>query len=165
VVDPGGQRYESMVDKQIRLAQERGDFDNLPGKGKPLPGLDDPHDEQWWIKGYLRREGLSNEALLPPSIQLRKEVDRLPETLRGLPSEQAVWDAVAELNMRIADFLRSPSGPRVPIGPVKVDEAVQRWRAGRAGRTEPVRSSDTAVRAPDPSPQQTSWWRRLLHRR
>jgi hypothetical protein len=162
VVDPDGHRYESVVDKQIRLAQERGDFDNLPGKGKPLPALDDPHDELWWVKGYLRREGLSNEALLPPSIQLRKEIDRLPETLRGLPSEQAVRDAVAELNIRIVDFLRAPSGPRVPIGPVKMNEAVQRWRAGRTG---PVRPSDTTVRVPHPSPQQASWWWRLLHRR
>ncbi|HVD28538.1 MAG TPA: DUF1992 domain-containing protein, partial [Mycobacteriales bacterium] len=43
-------RWESVVEAQIRQAQERGDFDDLPGKGKPIPGLDDPDDEQWWIK-------------------------------------------------------------------------------------------------------------------
>lgn len=31
-------RYESVVDRQIRQARERGEFDNLPGMGKPLPG-------------------------------------------------------------------------------------------------------------------------------
>jgi hypothetical protein len=148
-----------VVDKQIRLAQERGDFDNLPGKGKPLAGIGDPHDELWWVKGYLRREGLSGDMLLPPSIQLRKELDRLPETLRALPSEQAVRDAVAELNLRIVEFLRAPSGPRVRIGPVNADDAVRRWRAGRpvpARRADPV--------APVTPQQPAPWWRRLLRR-
>ncbi|WP_445188578.1 J-domain-containing protein [Pseudonocardia sp. Cha107L01] len=58
-------RYESVIDEQIRKAQERGDFDNLPGKGKPLPGLDGPDDDLWWVRGYIRREGLSGDALLP----------------------------------------------------------------------------------------------------
>ncbi|GLZ01820.1 hypothetical protein Acsp02_90710 [Actinoplanes sp. NBRC 103695] len=30
--------YESAVDRQLREAQERGEFDNLPGAGKPLRG-------------------------------------------------------------------------------------------------------------------------------
>jgi hypothetical protein len=72
------ERYESLIDRQIRLAAERGHFDNLAGAGKPLPGLDEPDDGLWWVRGYLRREGLSTEALLPPSVQLRKEIDRLP---------------------------------------------------------------------------------------
>ncbi|MDT7727587.1 MAG: hypothetical protein QOI21_4163 [Actinomycetota bacterium] len=63
---------------QIREAVDRGDFDNLPGAGKPLPGISGPREEQWWLKGYLRREGLSAEALLPPQLQLRKEIQRLP---------------------------------------------------------------------------------------
>jgi hypothetical protein len=161
VVDPGGHRYESAVDKQIRLAQERGDFDNLPGRGKPLPGLDDPHDEMWWVKGYLRREGLSNEALLPPSIQLRKELDRLPGTLRELRTEQAVRDAVAELNMRIVDFLRAPSGPRVRIGPVNADDAVRRWRAEG---TAPAPAVNPVVAVPGRQPPPAPWWHRLLRR-
>ncbi|WP_037063261.1 DUF1992 domain-containing protein, partial [Pseudonocardia acaciae] len=126
----GWSRYESVVDQQIRLAQERGDFDDLPGKGKPLPGLDGPDDELWWVRGYLRREGLSGDALLPPSLQLRKEVERLPETVRELRSERAVRDVVSELNRRIADWLRTPSGPAVPLRPVDADEVVARWRAG-----------------------------------
>jgi len=48
------QYYESWVDKQIREAQERGDFDDLPGAGKPLPHLGDPDDADWWVKGAPR---------------------------------------------------------------------------------------------------------------
>jgi hypothetical protein len=126
-------RYESVLDRQIRLAQERGEFDNLPGAGKPLPGRGEPDDELWWVKGYLRREGLSTEALLPTSLQLARQVERLPETVRPLGSEQLVREAVSELNRRIAEYLRAPSGPHVPVRPVEPDKIVQEWRATRPG--------------------------------
>jgi hypothetical protein len=41
-----------LVEKQIREAQERGEFDNLPGAGKPLRGIDaDRDDPDWWVGG------------------------------------------------------------------------------------------------------------------
>ncbi|WP_199433490.1 J-domain-containing protein [Qaidamihabitans albus] len=129
---PPGLSFESWVEKQIREAAERGAFDNLPGAGKPLPGLDRPHDEMWWIKQKLDREGLSADALLPTSLQLRKEIDRLPGTVRDLPTERTVRDVVVELNRRIAEHLRAPSGPNVPVRPVNPDEVVRQWRAARA---------------------------------
>lgn len=132
-------RHESVVEEQIRKAQERGEFDNLPGKGKPLRGLDGPYDELWWVKELIRREGLPTDALLPTPLQLRKEVERLPETVRELPTEQAVRELVSELNHRIVAWLRAPagSGPRVLIRRVDADEVVRRWRAERAGRRPP----------------------------
>jgi Domain of unknown function (DUF1992) len=126
------ERYESVVDREIRLAQERGEFDNLPGAGKPLPGRGEPDDELWWAKSYIRREGLSTEALLPTSLQLARQIERLPDTVRTLGSEQLVREAVSELNRRIADYLRAPSGPHVPVGPVEAEKIVRQWRAGRA---------------------------------
>jgi len=144
-------RYESVIDKQIRMAEERGDFDELPGKGKPLPGLDGPYDENWWIKGYVEREGVPSEALLPTPLQLRKEAERLPDTVREMPSEQAVRAAVAELNRRIAEWLRAPSGPAVPVRPVDADAVVRDWRRRRPAPTP----------APTAAPRRTSWWSRL----
>src|SRR2546422_903351 len=52
---PPGMGFESWIDKQIREAMERGEFDNLPGHGKPIPGLDRPDDDWWWIGPKLRR--------------------------------------------------------------------------------------------------------------
>ena len=52
--------YESVVDRQIREAQERGEFDNLPGAGKPLPRRALSGDA--WLRSYLDREGVSSEA-------------------------------------------------------------------------------------------------------
>ena len=145
------QGHETLVERQIRLAHERGDFDDLPGKGKPLPGLDGPDDEDWWVKGYLRREGLSSEPLLPTPLQLRREIERLPETLSGLPDEQAVRGVVRELNRRIAEWVRAPSGPAVPVRRVDPEAIVQGWRDAR--------SAPPPAPAP-PAPTRRRWWRR-----
>ena len=151
-------KYESVIDRQIRMGQERGDFDDLPGKGKPLPGLDGPDDENWWVKRYIQREGLPTDALLPVPLQLRKEAERLRETARTLPTEQAVRAAAAELNTRIVAWLRAPSGPAIPLRPVNADELVRGWR--EAKRASAPTASAPVVAAPD----RPSWWRRLLRR-
>lgn len=121
-------RYESVVDQQIRMAQERGDFDDLPGMGEPLPGWGSEDDENWWLKAYLRREGLPAEAL-PTSLQLAREVERIPEAVADLRSEQAVRDAVGALNERVAAYRRAPSAPYVRVAPVDADQVVAHWRA------------------------------------
>lgn len=133
---PAGVDFETWVDKQIRLAQERGEFDNLPGAGKPLPGLNEPDTETWWLKNYIRREGLSTEAMLPTPLRLRKEIERLPADVRELRTEDEVREFVAKLNRRIAEWLRAPSGPEIPnivVRPVDVDDVLARWRDDRSG--------------------------------
>ena len=47
---PRGARWESWVERQIHEAQERGEFDNLASRGRPLPGIDDGRDDLWWVK-------------------------------------------------------------------------------------------------------------------
>lgn len=153
---PPGTSWESWVDRQIREATERGAFDNLPGAGKPLPDVDGPHDEDWWVRRKLKEEGLSADVLLPPALALRKEVERLPETVAALGTEDSVRAAVRELNVRIAEYLRAPTPPWVPVRPVDADAVVTAWRAAQAAA--PV--------TPDPPPPPASpvrrrrWWRR-----
>ncbi|PKW17444.1 DUF1992 domain-containing protein [Saccharopolyspora spinosa] len=153
---PPGVTFESWIEKQIRTAQDRGDFDDLPGAGKPLPGAGAPLDDQWWVKEHIRREGVSGDALLPTPLQLRKEVERLPETVRDLTTERAVRDVAADLNRRIVEYLRAPTGPQVAVGPVHVDDVVARWRADRP---EPQRSPASAPN--EPAPRKTPWWQRF----
>jgi hypothetical protein len=156
--------FESLVERQIRLAQERGEFDDLPGKGKPLPGLDGPDDENWWLKGYLRREGLSTEPLLPTPLQLRREIERLPETVAGLPDERAVRSLVRELNRRIAEWLRAPVGPAVPVAPVDVDAVVARWLLDRAALRDRRAAERRAADADADARPRRPWWRRRTER-
>jgi hypothetical protein len=152
---PAGVSFETWVDAQVRAGQERGAFDNLPGAGKPIPGLDQPYDEDWWVKRKIRDEGLPTEALLPTSLRLRKELEQLADTVRDLPSERLVREAAAELNERIVAWLRSPTPPHVPVRRVDLDQVVERWRAQRP-RVPP---------SPRPSKEPAaSWWRRLTGR-
>ncbi|MFD0786648.1 DUF1992 domain-containing protein, partial [Micromonospora azadirachtae] len=105
--------WEAAVEAEIRSAQERGEFDNLPGAGKPIPGRNLPYDESWWIKSFMQREKLPSDLLLPTPLQLRRRVERVPDEVRDLPTEQAVRDFCALLNADIIAWLRLPTGPRV----------------------------------------------------
>lgn len=80
---PPGVSFESWVDRQIRQAEARGEFTELPGAGKPLPEVTDtPYDELWWIKRKMAREGLS---VLPPTLALRKEAEDVLAAIPALP--------------------------------------------------------------------------------
>lgn len=168
---PAGVDFESWVDRKIREATERGAFENLPGAGKPLPGAGNPyHDENAWLRDYLRREGVSGDVMLPPSLLLRRDVERLPGTVRELGTEAEVRAAVAELNRRIVDWLRLPTGPQIPIAPVDAEEIVAGWRAAATGAGG--RAVDGARANPEPaepgdgprSRVHRPWWRRLRGR-
>lgn len=123
--------YESAVDRQIRQAQESGQFDDLPGLGKPLPGHNQDYDEDWWLKDLVRREDIT--GVLPESLALRREAEDLIERISKKSSEHAVRRTVDELNARILRARRgSAAGPPVVLRTIDVDEAVRTWRRLRA---------------------------------
>ena len=62
--------YESAVERQIREAQERGDFDNLPGAGKPL-NFDSWGSGEWAMAFHVLKQ--AGETL--PWIALGKDID------------------------------------------------------------------------------------------
>ena len=95
-------RFETWVERQIREAQERGEFDDLPGAGQPLPGLTGQYDELWWVKRVAEREHLS---LLPPTLALRKEAEELLDDLPSITSEETVRDLVADYNTRVVEAI------------------------------------------------------------
>lgn len=64
--DPAPEEWrpgESLVERQIRLAMERGEFSDLPGAGRPIADLDEDYDPLWWVKKWAEREGLSAAEL------------------------------------------------------------------------------------------------------
>ena len=128
---PPGVGFETWVEHQIREATERGKFDDLPGAGKPIPDLDEPHDELWWVKGKLRREQVS---WLPPTMALRKEAEDALEAAARAASEDEVRRIVADINRRIVDGNRkAASGPPLNLAPFDVERVVRRWRERLAG--------------------------------
>ncbi len=129
--------YESWVERQIREATERGEFDNLAGQGKPIKGLNGRDEENWWVKAYLEREQLP--LPLPTSLALRKEVTELPDTLADVPDEQSVREIVSDLNHRIAASHRiRADGPPIVVRVVDVEATVAAWRRRQRSSGEAV---------------------------
>jgi hypothetical protein len=122
-------RYESWVDKQIREAEERGEFDNLPGAGKPLPDRNELYDEDWWLKQWIAREGIKGDTGLPTTLRLRREIENIQNAAAHKTTEADVRDLVADLNNRIVLAIRGHAdGPPVPLRKVDADEVVRAWR-------------------------------------
>jgi hypothetical protein len=139
---PPEMSFTSWVDKQINEAAERGAFDNLPGAGLPLPKRRDEDAAQAWLRDYLRREGVAAEELLPTPLKLRKEIERLRETVQDLRSEQEVRAVVGDLNRRIIEWRRIPVGPPLFLPLLDADALVATWREARRGAgQEPPRLS------------------------
>ena len=127
---PAGVSWETWVERQIREAMERGEFDDLPGAGKPLRNLDQPHDEMWWLREKLGRENIS---LLPPALALRKELEDALRRIAQADSETAVRRIVAAINARIVRVnSRTTSGPPSSTMPLNVDRVIQEWRKRRS---------------------------------
>ena len=126
---PPGLNWESWVDKQIREAQENGEFDNLPGHGQPIPNIDRPRDELWWVRAKLRRE---NVSITPPAISLRVEVDETLERVASATTEAEVRDLVSAINERIR-YVNSHviSGPPTSVAVLDIDNVLRRWHERR----------------------------------
>ena len=50
---------EPVVERLIREALEAGEFDELPGAGKPLPGAGKHDDDLWWVRAWLKRNDVT----------------------------------------------------------------------------------------------------------
>ena len=149
---PGHVSMPGWIESQIVTAQRAGAFDDLPGKGKPIPSLDRQQHELEWVANYLRREDVEIAAVLPPALALAKEVEDLPVAVAKLHSEARVRAAVADLNDRIRAAYRAPQlGPPLRVRVLDPDAVVSQWRASRPARPQPA--------APPPRPPRR-WWQR-----
>src|SRR5262245_46417979 len=118
--------FDSLAEQQIRAAQAAGEFDNLPGFGQPIPGIDEPHDELWWVKDKLKPE---QPSALPPALRIRLDVAQTLARLPALATEAEVRQEIATLNERIKKASFAVTwGPTVDVVPFDVDEIVGQWR-------------------------------------
>ena len=157
------QHQAQWVDLQVKQAMERGEFDDLPGTGKPIEGLGATHDPDWWLKGLIEREQVS--GVLPPSLQLRKDDAELDARLDGLAVEGQVRTEVEEFNARVMRARYTPvDGPPLITQPRDVDATVAAWRSRRVAAARAARAAAADVRrAPAPprdKPRRRRWWRR-----
>ena len=148
---------ESALDKAIR----RGDFDDLPGLGKPLSGLHNSEDPDWWVKAKMDQEDMSGVA--PAAFQLRKENAVLEDTLDAFSKESDVRSYLAGFNDRVRDAIMDlREGPPVFTPPRKVEDEVAAWRRRRAAKAAPTTNPPPAPTAGqgEEREQPRRWWQR-----
>lgn len=97
--------FDILAEQRIAEALRRGEFDHLPGAGRPLVFDDEPllSAEQRMANHILRNAGVA-----PPEIGLRKEIAALRarlETLEGEP-RAALKRELGLLVLRLAEMQR-----------------------------------------------------------
>lgn len=95
-----------LINQKIAQAEAEGDFDNLPGAGKPLPECDDPQN-------VLLNRLIRENGAVPEFVSLSRELAKLREQLRdcadrterrAIMQDMSMMEARIELAKR--DFKR-----------------------------------------------------------
>jgi len=89
---------ERLAEERIRDAIQRGEFDNLPGRGKPLNLEDDRHIPDDLRLAY---KVLKNADCLPPELELKKEISKAEELLSSMADEGEKYRQLQKLNFLI----------------------------------------------------------------
>lgn len=136
----------------IRDAMAQGKFDNLKYAGKPVPGLGEAYDPDWWVKGLIQREHIS--GLGPKAILLRMEDAGLDALIDAQHTEKQVRDLLSDFNARVIDARRQlQGGPPVITKTRDVDVELVRWSERRTAAAD-------ASPQPEPEPGKP-WWQRI----
>ena len=90
--------FEKIVEERILTAQKRGEFENLPGAGKPLPV-----EYNRLISEELRLayKILKNADCLPVEIELKKEIKQTQDLLAGMQETSEKYRILKKLNFLI----------------------------------------------------------------
>jgi len=100
--------FDKIAEKKIREAIDNGEFDDLPGKGKPLRLEDDRHLPQ---DIRLAHKILKNADCLPPELELRKEIFTIEELLDGISDTKEKYKQIKKLNYLIMKLNMSRRSP------------------------------------------------------
>jgi len=90
--------FQKIVEQLLKEAVERGEFRDLPGKGKPLSLEDEsniPEDLRLAYKILKRAD------CLPPELELRKEIRQMEDLLDSIPEEKEKYKMIKKINYKI----------------------------------------------------------------
>ena len=87
-----------IVEKRIQEAQRKGEFDNLPGRGKPIDYEEDRHIPEDLRLAY---KILKNADCLPPEIEEKKEIRQMEDLLANIPDEKEKYKLIKKINYKI----------------------------------------------------------------
>ena len=98
--------FEKIVEERIKKAQKKGEFENLPGKGQPLPeeDMNIPEDIR------LAYKILKNADCIPPELEVKKEIRSTKELLSGMEETSEKYSVLKKLNLLIFKLNSMRSG-------------------------------------------------------
>jgi len=158
---PSDLQRSAYVETVIQQAIRRGEFDDLPGAGKPLEGLGRVHDPDWWIRRKIETERLT--GLGPPALTLRVENVELDDRLDRLTRESDVREVLEDFNRRVIEARRQLLGGPPVVTPTRdVDAEAIAWRKRRE-RRQAAEQAAAFERCAEHEAERASrhrWWRR-----
>ncbi len=126
--------FERIAEQRIREAQKKGDFDNLPGSGKPLKLDDDsrvPEDLR------LAYKMLKNGGFVPPEIEVKKEIRQTRELLEGIEDVSEKHRVLSKLNFLLLKLDSVRSTPASLSASDPYGEAMAERMSKNARKKEP----------------------------
>ncbi len=78
--------WERLAEQRIEEAMAKGEFDNLPGAGKPLPEEPDMATVAPSLRMAYRI--LKNAGYVPEEVLLRREISHLAQLFQGCPEDE-----------------------------------------------------------------------------
>ena len=90
--------FDKLVEERIKNAQKKGDFNNLPGSGKPLD-LDDNSCVAEDLR--LAYKILKNADFAPPEIEIKNEIKKTEDLLADMKDEKEKYRTLKKLNFLI----------------------------------------------------------------
>lgn len=103
--------FAQLAEARITEAMARGDFEDLPGKGKRLDLSDDPLVATELRMAYRI---LKNAGYVPPEVALRKEINHIQTLLAELPDTASRAHTARRLNLLYAK-LSAQRGEETPM--------------------------------------------------
>ena len=131
---PFGVTWNSWIDRQVTESRQRGEFDDLPGKGKAFTASDHHYDENWWIKSKMREDDFD---LTPQTIKVRKKTEDWLAQYHQLPNLEVLTFQAKQLNQEITQANRGPLGPLSPQALLDIEKICQEWQAKHANSSKP----------------------------
>jgi hypothetical protein len=95
------QRQEDLISELFRQSSEKGDLDNLPGKGKPLQ-LDD--DSEAAPEDRMVNRFMKSNNILPKWVELSKQIEAETDELKLIKEPSALDEKRRQINKKIDDY-------------------------------------------------------------
>ena len=120
--------WDASIESKIAQAQREGHFNDLPGLGQPIPGLDEGWDESRWLREKLKSEDL---RVMPPAWAVREWARQEAANLLTIQDEALLRQRIDAFNAELIKRMRGVLwGPPVDVAAIDAEAYLAARRSG-----------------------------------